>query len=86
MRHEFFIPVKGQELTILDVWKLLLISFDHIEKRDPTTRVMRLKIFLNDRKRQLMLMHWSPGQQLIEVCATGLGLGVAGDWVRTRRQ
>lgn len=47
-RHEFSIPVQGHKLTILDVWNLLKFSFDHIEEKDPTTRIMRLKLFLND--------------------------------------
>lgn len=54
MRHEFSIPVQGNKLTILDVWKLLMISFDHIEQRDPTTRVMRLKLFLNDNTKAIV--------------------------------
>lgn len=48
MKHEFSIPVQGHKLSILDVWKLLGFSFDHIEKSDPTTRIMRLRLFLND--------------------------------------
>ena len=48
LRHEFSIPVQGQKLSISDVWKLLSVSFDHIEERDPTTRIMSLKLFLND--------------------------------------
>lgn len=54
MRHEFSIPVQGNKLTILDVWKLLTISFDHIEQRDPTTRVIRLKLFLNDSTKAIL--------------------------------
>lgn len=48
IRDEFSIPIQGHKLTILDVWKLLKFSFDHIEKSDPTTRIMRLKLFLNN--------------------------------------
>src|SRR3546814_9556103 len=48
MRHEFSIPVQGHKLGILDVWNLLRFSFDHIEQRDPTTRIMRLTLCLND--------------------------------------
>lgn len=47
IRHEFSIPVEGHKLGISDVWKLLRHSFDHIERKDPTTRVMSLKLFLN---------------------------------------
>lgn len=46
-RNEFSIPFQGNKLTILDVWKLLRRGFDHIECKDPTTRIMSLKLFLN---------------------------------------
>jgi hypothetical protein len=45
-RNDFSIPFNGDRLTISDVWKLLRLSFDHIEQKDPTTRIMKLKIFL----------------------------------------
>ncbi|WP_421979160.1 hypothetical protein [Roseibium sp.] len=48
VRHEFSIPVPGSKLSIPDVWKLLLKCFDHIEERDPTTRIMSLKLYLRD--------------------------------------
>lgn len=48
MRHEFSIPVQGHKLTISDVWKFLRFSFDHIEQKNPTTRIMMLKLFLKD--------------------------------------
>jgi hypothetical protein len=54
MRHEFSIPVQTNKITILDVWKLLMISFDHIEQRDPTTRVVRLKLFLDDNTKAIV--------------------------------
>lgn len=47
-RHEFSIPSQGHKLSILEVWKLLQRSYDHIEFRDPTTRIMSLKLFIND--------------------------------------
>jgi hypothetical protein len=47
-RHEFSRPVQGHKLTISDVWKLLTSSFDHIEQKDPTTRIMTLKLFVNN--------------------------------------
>ena len=46
--HEFSMPVRGSKLTILDVWKMLQRTFDHIEQRDPTTRIMSLKLFVRD--------------------------------------
>ncbi len=54
MRHEFSIPVQSNKLTISDVWKLLGFSFDHIEQRDPTSRIMSLKLFLNDSKKAIV--------------------------------
>lgn len=48
VRHEFSIPVTASKLSILDVWKLLQKCFDHIEEKDPTTRIMSLKLYLRD--------------------------------------
>lgn len=48
VRHEFSIPVPGSKLSIPDVWTLLRKCFDHIEERDPTTRIMSLKLYLRD--------------------------------------
>ncbi|MEP3295334.1 MAG: hypothetical protein ABJO27_02400 [Pseudoruegeria sp.] len=53
-RHEFSIPRQGNNLTILDVWMLLKRSFDHIENKDPTTRIMSLKLFINDRTKSIV--------------------------------
>lgn len=47
VRHEFSIPVPGNKLSIPDVWKLLQRCFNHIEERDPTTRIMNLKLYLH---------------------------------------
>ena len=48
VRHEFSIPVRVRKLSIPDVWMLLRKCFDHIEERDPTTRIMSLKLYLRD--------------------------------------
>lgn len=48
VRHEFSIPIPGNKLSILDVWKLLRDCFDHIEERDPRTRTMSLELYLRD--------------------------------------
>lgn len=53
-RNEFQIPDQRLKLTILDVWNLLRFSFDHIEERDPTTRIMSLKLFLNDNEKAIL--------------------------------
>lgn len=47
MRSEFFIPFHDQKFIILDVWNLLRRSFDHVERKDPTTRILNLKLFPN---------------------------------------
>jgi hypothetical protein len=56
-RHEFSIPCQGNRLTVLDVWKLLKRSFDHIEQKDPTTRIMNLKLFINDGTKSIVAYH-----------------------------
>ncbi|WP_162561773.1 hypothetical protein [Limimaricola hongkongensis] len=53
-RDELSIPYQGSRLTVLDVWTLLQRSYDHIEHRDPTTRIMSLKIFINDGKKAIV--------------------------------
>lgn len=47
-KHEFMIPFRTNRLTVPDVWRLLRLCFDHIEERDPTTRIMQLKLFIKD--------------------------------------
>jgi hypothetical protein len=47
VRHEFSIPFSSNRLDIPSVWIVLKNCFDHIEKVDPTTRLMNLKLFLN---------------------------------------
>lgn len=53
-KHEFSIPYHGNKLTVLDVWKLLQRSYDHVEFRDPTTRILSLKLFINDGKKAIV--------------------------------
>jgi hypothetical protein len=48
VRHKFSVPVPGCKLSIPDVWKLVRKCFDHIEERDPTTRILSLKLYLRD--------------------------------------
>lgn len=54
VKNEFSISVRGHQLTIPDVWKLLMQSFNHIECRDPTTRIMSLKLFLQDGRKAIV--------------------------------
>lgn len=51
---KFSVPFAGEQLTVADVWNLLTFSFDHIERRDPTTRIMKLKLTINDRTRPVV--------------------------------
>lgn len=53
-KHSFSFPSKCTKLTIRDVWNLLRFSFDHIETKDPTTRIMRLKLFLDQGKQAIV--------------------------------
>lgn len=52
--HSFAFPFARTKLTIPDVWKLLRFSFDHIEEKNPTTRIMRLKLFLDQGKNAIV--------------------------------
>lgn len=54
VKHSFSFPFKCQKLTISDVWNLLRFSFEHIEKKDPTTRIMSLKLFLDIGKKAIV--------------------------------
>lgn len=54
MKHDFSIPTQSRKLTISDVWRLLRFSFDHIEEKDPTTRIMSLKLFLGDSRKAIV--------------------------------
>jgi len=58
--HEFSIPVPGSELSIPDVWNLLRKCFDHIEEREPMTRVMSLKLYLGNGGRALVAYRVGP--------------------------
>jgi len=54
IKHSFSFPFERTKLTIPDAWNLLSFSFDHIEKKDPTTRIMRLKLFLDQGKKAVV--------------------------------
>lgn len=54
IKHSFSFPFRCTKLVIPDVWNLLRFSFDHIEKKDPTTRIMRLKLFLDQGKKAIV--------------------------------
>ena len=49
-QDSFDVALEISELGIRAAWKMLLFVLARIEERDPTTRVMRLKLLLNDRK------------------------------------
>lgn len=48
VQNEFYVPGSGNQVHILDAWKLLCFCLDWIDQKDPTTRVMSLKLFIND--------------------------------------
>ncbi|MES3048079.1 hypothetical protein [Sphingomonas faeni] len=47
-KANFTVPFNGNKLTIPDVWELVTFSFDHIERREPATRIMKLRLIMND--------------------------------------
>ena len=50
-RDSFSIPHDNSDICIRDGWMLLKQCLNHIDMRDPTTRIMRLKIELNSSHR-----------------------------------
>jgi len=54
VKHEFEFPIPVNEIDVKYAWSLLRYCFDHIEKKDITTRVMSLKMFLGQRKRPVV--------------------------------
>jgi len=55
MMHEFEFPIKVDEIDISYAWDLLKYCFDHIERKDITTRVMSLKLLLGKDKRPVAI-------------------------------
>lgn len=55
MHHEFSIPISSNRLSIPEVWILLQKCFDHIEERDPATRIMSLKLYLRGADRAFVV-------------------------------
>ena len=53
-KNEFAIPHNENRLTVLGVWRLLQRSFDHIELREPRTRIVSLKLFINDGNKSIV--------------------------------
>jgi hypothetical protein len=49
MKNEFFFGTNLHTLNIYSVWNLLMRGLNHIESVDPSTRIMSLKMFLNNR-------------------------------------
>ncbi|TMN16193.1 hypothetical protein [Pseudoxanthomonas sp. X-1] len=48
LRGEFKLPIQRSTIDVLSGWRLLESCFDWIENRDPTTRIVTLRIFLNE--------------------------------------
>lgn len=53
-KHEFEFPPQIDEINVENAWAMLKYCFDHIERKDPTTRVMNLKLFLGKNKRPIL--------------------------------
>lgn len=53
-KNSFAIPFASSRLSISDVWNLLKFSFNHIEKIDPATRIMNLKLSLKGNRNAIV--------------------------------
>lgn len=53
-KNEFTVPFRANELTVPDVWRVLRLCFDHVEEKDPTTRIMKLKLFVEGSSRAIV--------------------------------
>ncbi|WP_116865874.1 hypothetical protein [Pseudomonas syringae] len=47
VKHDFSIKIPNKQINILAAWNLLRSCLDWIEQKDPTTRILSLKLFLN---------------------------------------
>ncbi|WP_371156978.1 hypothetical protein [Jannaschia sp. 2305UL9-9] len=52
-KHGFAVPYRRGKITILDTWKLFSICFDHIEDKQPTTRIMSLRLSIPGDRREI---------------------------------
>jgi hypothetical protein len=46
VKHDFSMPLNNKKIDILAAWHLLKSCLDWIEEKDPTTRILSLKLFL----------------------------------------
>lgn len=46
VKHDFSMPLSNKKIDILAAWHLLKSCLDWIEEKDPTTRILTLKLFL----------------------------------------
>ena len=53
-RHEFSLPFEASTISIIDVWNILKFCHDYIEKKDPTTRVASLKLYLDNGSKEIL--------------------------------
>ena len=54
MKDQFSIPVKEGVFNISAAWQMIKFCFDRIEKIDPTTRVLSLKLIQKKIKRTIL--------------------------------
>lgn len=54
VRHDFSVPFESTVFTITDAWNFLRFCFDHIEQRDPTTRILSLKLLLKESTKAIL--------------------------------
>ncbi|NYS79295.1 MULTISPECIES: hypothetical protein [Halomonadaceae] len=60
VKHEFSLPVKDKKISIINAWNLLTLCLDWIEKKDPTTRILSLKLYFNERKTPVLSYRTGP--------------------------
>jgi len=54
VKHEFTFPMEEKQINIAYAWRLLIDCFDWVEKKEPTTRILSLKCFLNSKPRPIV--------------------------------
>lgn len=51
---EFIVPYRNRTIGIMNAWDLMSLCIDHIEDRDPRTRIVSLKLFVGENRRAIL--------------------------------
>ncbi|WP_233593942.1 hypothetical protein, partial [Pseudomonas amygdali] len=46
VKHDFSMPLSNNKIDIFSAWHVLKVCLDWIEEKDPTTRILSLKLFI----------------------------------------